>query len=334
MRKSIVLGIITAVFLCGFAHAETTTLKFAIMDPAQAAPVKYAYQPWADAIEQESNGTLKIELFPGGSLGRDPKVQLKLVIDGVADLAFIIPPYTPGRFPEDDVFIMPFLAENGLESAIASQRMYNKGYLSGYDDVVLLAHYTSDILHLHSTFPVKVPADLKGHKLRAGDKFQAEYLQAVGAVGIGLPNPKTAENMSRGIIDGSIGDNSSLFTFRVADVANHHLQVPLGAFSLAVVMNKNAYESLPPEAKAALDNHKEDLVTMWYNAVQKDITDRFEKLKLDPKHTVTTPTPEEMQKWKDALEPAVEKWIQQDPEKREKLIKAYKEELALIRSGK
>ena len=51
MRKSIILGIIAAVFLCGFAHAETTTLKFAIMDPAQAAPVKYAYQPWAVLAE-------------------------------------------------------------------------------------------------------------------------------------------------------------------------------------------------------------------------------------------------------------------------------------------
>ena len=331
MKKTIVAGIAVFFILAGFAYAAPVKLKFATMDPAQSAPVKYAYQPWVDSINKDSKGTLDIEVYPGGSLGRNPSLQLKLVMDGVADMAFIIPAYTPGRFPEDDVFLLPFLAENGLESAIASQRMYNKGLLSGYDDVVLLAHYTTDVLYLNSTFPVRAPEDLKGRKLRAGDKFQADYLKRIGAVGIGLSNSKTAENMSRGIIDGSIGDNSSLFSFRISDVANYHYQIPLGTFALAVVMNKEKYESLPPEAKDAINKRREDLVTMWYEAAQRDIKERFEELKTDPKHTVATPTPAEMEKWKAALQPAVDAWIEQDP-KREKLIKAYQEELDSIRS--
>lgn len=328
------LGSTVIVFLlAGFLHAAPLQLKFATMDPSHAAPVKYAYQPWVDAINEASEGTLDIKIYPGGSLGRNPGVQLKLVMDGVADIAFIIPAYTPGRFPGDDVFLMPFLAENGLESSIASQRMYNKGMLSGYEDVVLLAHFTSDVLYLHSTFPIRVPKDLKGHKLRAGDKFQAEFLQSIGAIGIGLPNPKTAENMSRGIIDGSIGDNSGLFSFRIVDVATHHYQVPLGAFGMAVVMNKEKYNSLPPKAKAAIDKHKEDLVTSWYGAVQRDTQGRFQELKSDSKHTISTPTPAEMKLWKAALQPSVDTWVSQNP-KRAKLIEAYKKELEMIRSGR
>jgi TRAP-type C4-dicarboxylate transport system substrate-binding protein len=39
-------------------------------------------------VTKASNGTLKIEVFAGGTLGRNPLQQLKLVQDGVANMAW------------------------------------------------------------------------------------------------------------------------------------------------------------------------------------------------------------------------------------------------------
>lgn len=334
MKRILIISLVIFVLCAGMAvAAEPIKLKFATMDPAQTPPVVQAYKPWVDLINQASEGTLQIEIFPGGSLGRNPTVQLKLVTDGVADMAFVVPSYTPGRFPDDEVFDLPFMALNGLESAIASQRMFKKGLLGGYDDVVVLAHYTTEVYYLHSIYPIKVPGDLKGHKLRAVNQFQSDLLQRFGAVGIGMPSPQIAENMSRGIIEGAMCDNSALFTFRISDVAKHHLLLPLGGTSLAVVMNKQKYESLPPKAKAALNTHGEKIVEMWVKAIQGHIKEGLEKIKADPKHILITPTSAELKKWKETIQPAIDAWAAKNP-KRVTLIKAYQEELDRIRAGK
>lgn len=332
--KKIMLTIMIAflMFLVSTSFAEPIKLKFATMDPAQTTPIVKAYQPWLDRINKASDGTLNIEVYPGGSLGRDPRIQLKLVTDGVADLAFIVPAYTPGRFPDDEVFDLPFTATNGMEAAIASNRLFKRGLLGGYDDVHFIAHYTTEIYYLHSTYPVRVPADLKGHKLRAINKSQSEIFNLVGAIGIGMPGPQMAENLSRGVIDGVICDNSAIFTFRVADVAHHHLLVPFGVTGVAMVMNKQRFESLPPKAKAAINKHGEDIVEMFVKAIQGDIERGMAKLKADPKYTIVTPTDNEMKLWKDTLQPLTDAWVAESP-RRAKLFKAYQEELERIRSG-
>lgn len=332
MKRIIFASIITLTLLTGVSYAETIKLKYATMTPGQAGTVENAVKPWLDSIMKESEGTLDITIFPGGALGRDPRIQLKLVQDGVADIAFIVPDYSGGRFPDDEIFNIPFTAENGLESAIASQRMFDKGLISGYENVHVLAHYTSMILHLQTNFPVKKPEDLRGHKFRAANKFHADMLSSLGAIGVGMPSPQVAENMSRGIIDGALNDTGALYDFRIVDVANHHLVIPMGCVSLAEIMNKEKYESLPPKAKAALDNRGADLSTMWYEKGQESVFKRFEELKKDPKHTVTTLSADELEVWKTAIQPTIDAWLAASP-KNQQLYKAYQEELKAIRAG-
>jgi TRAP-type C4-dicarboxylate transport system substrate-binding protein len=186
--------------------------------------------------------------------------------------------------------------------------------------------------YLHSTYPIRVPSDLAGHKFRAVNPFQSDVLKRCKAVAIGMPGPAAAENMSRGVINGAWFDNSSLFVFRVSDVAKHHLLLPFGNTSLAVVMNKQKFESLPPEAKAAINKHGEDIVEMWMKVIQEHVTSGVAKLKADPEHQVITPTSDEVKAWKEVIQPLVDEWKSNYP-RGEILIKAYQEELDRIRSG-
>lgn len=332
MKKVTLAGLLILVFLTATAVAEPIRLKFATMDPAQAPPVVRAYQPWIDSINKASQGTLDIQIYPGGSLGRNPRIQLKLIKDGVADLGFIVQAYTPGQFPDDEVFNLPFMALNGYESAVASHRMFKKGLLRGYDDVVLLAHYTTEINYIHSTYPIRLPGDLKGHKFRSVNKLQNDIMKQFSAIGIGIPAPQIAENMSRGIIEATFVDNSALFTFRVADAAKYHLLVPFGSSSLAVVMNRQKYESLPPEAKAAFEKHGGDLVEMWISVIQGHVKSGMAKLAKDPSHHIIKPTPDELSTWKSACKPVIDEWTTSSP-RRQMLVKAFQEELERIRSG-
>ena len=60
--------------------------------------------PWIQNLEKLTDNELKVDFYPGGSLGRHGDYQLKLLLDGVHDISLIVPGYTPGRFPDNNIF--------------------------------------------------------------------------------------------------------------------------------------------------------------------------------------------------------------------------------------
>jgi TRAP-type C4-dicarboxylate transport system substrate-binding protein len=62
--------------------------------------------PWARMIEEQSGGRLKVTIYPGGTLGK-PADHFDLVKNGIADMGFAAPGYTPGRFPLITVTELP-----------------------------------------------------------------------------------------------------------------------------------------------------------------------------------------------------------------------------------
>ena len=76
-----------------------------------------------------SGGTVEIELYPNGALGRAPQQQAQMVLDGVADIGFIVPPFTPGRFPDSEVMELPGLFRDLAEATQVYTRLLQAGVL-------------------------------------------------------------------------------------------------------------------------------------------------------------------------------------------------------------
>src|ERR1700752_3073046 len=79
--------------LCVAAAPPTgaqTKLKFAIFTPDKEQTFLTVMKPWAEAVNKDAGGTIEVELFPNGALGRSPLQQAQMVLDGVADIAWVI----------------------------------------------------------------------------------------------------------------------------------------------------------------------------------------------------------------------------------------------------
>jgi TRAP-type C4-dicarboxylate transport system substrate-binding protein len=333
MKKLLFTTVMALLMLVGtICSAEPVKLKFATFAPPKATSNTIVFGPWIKRMNAE--GTVKVESYMGGVLGRSPKLQYKLLQDGVADMAFIVQDYIQGQFPDESVFNLPFMAETGKESCGASYAMFKKGLLRGYDDIKVLAHMATGTHYNHTNFPFRTPADLKGRKIGVGSNLMSRIFNKLGAIGVGIPSVKTAENMSRGIIEGSILDLSALFAFRANDVAKHHLLLPFGNASLLVAMNKKAYAKLPPAAKATIDRHSgQVLVDAWAGMIDSQCSDKQARLEKDPGHTLIVPTAQELKQWKVSIQPVIDDWEKADS-RRPMLIKAYQAELDRIRAGK
>jgi TRAP-type C4-dicarboxylate transport system substrate-binding protein len=246
-------------------------------------------------VEAASEGTLKIEHYPGGTLGSNPATQLKLVEDGVLDMAEVVASYTPGRFKELDMFEIPFLFNSTEEAALTAWALYQKKRLSGFDNLVLIGIAEVGPYTLHSRKDVPTLASVAGLKIRAGGPIFGETIKAMGGVPIGgMPAPAIAENISRGVLDATLMDGGNLFNFRITDAATFHVtNVQLGNIAVMFPLNKAKYDSLPPKAKAALDKFGGVWFTKLLSSnLDKQVSGTFEKLASDPKHKLI--------KWSDA----------------------------------
>jgi TRAP-type transport system periplasmic protein len=100
---------LTLVFLPGAAIAEPIALKLAFFSSDRSLTFRGAIKPFIDAVNQDPQGLIKITLYSGGILGKEIAKQPQVVLDGTADIAFVVPGYTPARFPDTSVLELPGL---------------------------------------------------------------------------------------------------------------------------------------------------------------------------------------------------------------------------------
>jgi TRAP-type C4-dicarboxylate transport system substrate-binding protein len=330
-----VLSALVAVFaISGSAQSQEVTLRLSAFIPAQAPTFAQVIKVWADAINAEGKGVLKIDTFPGGTLGGNPGLQPKMVADGVADIALVIPAYSPGRFPDNDIMELPRLVNNSTESSIAIYRLYKMGLLRGYEDYYVVMLSTTNPYAIHTSRPVKTIADLKGLKLRSGGPVSSAALRALGVAPVGMPITQVAENVSRGLLDGTGGDWDVMYSFRIIEAAKHHYMANiLGAVPVAVLMNKKVYDNLPANAKALIDKHSGEQMSKLFGKVHDGVQANRHKETVDNKDNVMVfPSDAELKQWDALMKPVIEEWVKNHPNGT-KLHSAVTGELTKIRAG-
>jgi len=332
-RKLTMIFLVLTLITCfGWtAQADPITLKFGSYEPQQGWMATKVFKPWMDKINADGQGIVQIEYYGGGTLlGNNPMQHLKLTLDGVADLTLVPYPYHPGRFPEVMVANIPFVAKNSMEGTIAINKLYDMGLLTGFNGLVPCCLIAQPQFHLHTTFPVEKPVDLAGKKIRTAGKMQHSLVEAAGGTPVAMSITQVAENISRGVCNGTVCEWVGQNTFRINDVTRYHNNVSFGANIMGVAMNKKKYDSLPAEAKAVLDKHfgmsfSKAFATTW----DSYISEWDGKLAQDSKHQINNLDEAQLKVWEDKFKSAIQGWIEADP-KNGKLLEIYKAEIAKI----
>jgi len=332
--KALVRALLAAALAMPAAAQQPVKLKFASFEPPQAPITGKVLTPWAQDMSKASNGTLEIEMFAGGQLGRNPLQQLKLVEDGIADLTWTVPGYTPGRFDDVEVTELPFLVRTAREGSLALTRMYQKGQLAGFDDFKLLLIGTVPANNIHSTFPITSVADLKGKRIRTGSSQLAKLVESLGAAPVQLGAPQVAESLAKGVIDGTLNEWNFVATFKLDQVASHHFALPMGTVAVMVPMLKSKYDALPRAAKAALDRYSGEALAARFAEVVDGVNDATrERVAKSPRNKVVFPSAAEEEQWRKATQALVDNW-RKARARNEAIYSAFVQEVAAVRAGK
>lgn len=314
-----------------FAQME---IRVATFTPSQSVTVRTALKPFIDAVNKEVGDEVRLRGYFGGSLSRNPKKYYDLIRDGVTDIGYFDPGYSPGRFKDFGLFELPFLARNATEASIAMWRMYEKGLLDGLEEIKVVATFATDLYQIHTSQPVDSVFDLQGMKLRAAAPMHAEALRALNGVPVGLPITQTTEALSRGVVQGALTGFSTLVTFRMLPVVKYHYEIPLGVVPVAIGMNQNSWNKLSPRVQAAIDKHS-GLVISRGGGGGFDTAGTHAKAKVeaDEAHHYQPLSDQEMARGREWAKAIHKKWISEVREGQKK-FDAFDQILSDIRAGR
>src|ERR1700722_18845386 len=109
-------------------------LKWAVFSQDTDVHFQTVMKPYAETVQRETNGSVTFDLFPNGALGRNAAQQPQLILDGVADMAWVIQSYSPGRFPDTEVLELPGLFRSLRESSLVASRLAARNVFQDYGD--------------------------------------------------------------------------------------------------------------------------------------------------------------------------------------------------------
>jgi TRAP-type C4-dicarboxylate transport system substrate-binding protein len=310
------------------AGAEPVVLKFNSPAPPPSFLHAGAFNPWAKAVSEASGGTLKVELYYGGTLGGFG-VTYDRVLDGVADIGFILTALAKGKFRQQDVAALPFESESSLAAATALWKLYEQGITAGeFDAVKPLAIWTFPNSALNSRNPVKNLDDLKGRKVTVSNPIAGRTVVALGAAPVAMAPSEVYQALSRGLADMALMPFTGVATFKIDDVAKHHVDVALGADSAVVFISRKKWDALPPEAKAAIDKYS----YLPFSQTLGRVTDEEWARARHSMKEVTVLSDEAEANWKKLVAPVAEQWARETPNG-QKVLHAFRAEISAFEAS-
>ena len=256
MRRS--MASLLVVFI-GFTQAGAAEFEFKLhhLLSARAPAHTQMLEPWARAVEENSGGRVKIEIFPAMSLGGKPPELIQQARDGVVDIVWTVNGYTPGLFPRTEVFELPGIYTNDLRATnLAMFDMFESDLRQEYRGVeVMWLHVHAGQAIMTVDKEVRSPADLAGMKIRIPTRTGAWVLEALGASPLATPVPEVPTALSKKTIDGALLPWEIIPPLKLQNQIDYFIegaeQTRLGTTSFQVSMNKARWESLPADIKLA-----------------------------------------------------------------------------------
>lgn len=316
LLRGLVGATIAAVFALSAAttvFAQEVTIKLHHFLPPQANVPKLVLDVWADNVEKDSEGRIKVERYPSMQLGGKPPELMDQAIDGVADVVWTVVGYTPGRFPRTEVFEMPFMMTNAEAVSRAYWEMFEKHMRdTEFKDVHILATWVHGPGLFHSKNPIAKIEDLNGVKIRGGSRTVNKMMERFGATPVGMPVPAVPEGLSKGVIDATTIPWEVTAALKVPELVKNHTEFSdkaLYTLTFVLAMNKAKYDSLPDDLKAVVDKNSGMELSAFAGKTQAAADGPSRAKAVELGNNIITLPPEEVAKWEAASAPLIEEWV-------------------------
>jgi TRAP-type C4-dicarboxylate transport system substrate-binding protein len=269
---------------------------------------------WAKSIETRTNGRVKITIFDNGSL-TPPAQCYEGVVKGTSDLGMAYFAYTPGRFPLLEGLDLPLGYPSGTVATRVAMELIEKYKPAEVTDTHLLYVHACGPGLLASRKPIRTLDDVKGMKIRTA-ALQGKIASALGGMPVDVPWNTTYDGLRWDVVDATLCPMETLLRLRLGEVINSITEAPALAYTstMFVTMNLKKWQSLPPDIQQVFTDVSREWALKHGQAWdQADAAGRAFVEGLN--REFIAPPPEEQQRWKQAVRPALDAYVKATKDK-------------------
>ena len=210
-----------------------------------------------ELVEEKTNGTVELEVFPNGSLGGERDMIEGLNV-GSVDMVLTSTGPMSGFAPEVTVVDLPFLfrdeehAHKVLDGEIGTDL---REKVEGTMGVKTLAWWENGFRNITTgDQPVEKPEDLKGIKIRTMENdIHMDSFRAMGAQPTPMSFTELFTAMQQGVIDAEENPVPVIMSSRFYEVQNHLTMTRHFYNPSLLLMSTSKFDSLTEEQQKAIE---------------------------------------------------------------------------------
>ena len=298
MKKIIALTLVLATVLfafagCGKSDAQAdknVSLKLGFQANASSSEYKAA-ELLAQKANEYSNGTITIEIFPGGQLG-DDTAMLDQVAAGALDMTFA----ETGRLglwePELEIFGYPFAFDDydhlvrTLNETEYGKGIYSKLEARGWK---ILADAYNGTRQTTSNKPIESIEDMKGMKLRVPNaEANLAFANYSGAAATPMPFADVYLALKTNAVDGQENPLSTIDAQKFYEVQDYCALTGHIINDNNYIISKIVFDKLSPAQQEAITKATVEAAQFHTETFQNDEATLLEKFE-ENGMTITTP---------------------------------------------
>ena len=218
----LLIGVFVIVSLkAGTCSAKSMTLKVSHQFAAGDVRDKLG-RVFGDMVTKKTNGEIKFRHYPAKSLFK-PGDQWDAMRKGALDMSCFPLDYASGKVPQLSITLMPCSVANIQQGLTWRNKPIGKKIeaLMEQNGVKNLVWAWFDGGLGSKIRQIKVPADVKGTKLRAAGKKFEYMMQKAGASITSMPSSETYHALSTGVIDTMLTSSASFVSYRLYEVLEY-----------------------------------------------------------------------------------------------------------------
>jgi TRAP-type transport system periplasmic protein len=211
---------------------------------------------FAAAVEKDSGGRIKPEVYPASQLGSIPR-QIEGTQFGAIQMEIVPPEFMVGLDERFGVMAAPGLVDSqahGQRVAVdpeVQKLMLSLGADKGLRGVSLFMAEPSELI---SRVPIRHLEDFKGKKIRIfASPFQGVAFDRLGVTPVAMTLGDVLPAIQQGAIDGAVTGMGPIFNFHMIDAAKFVTSTDQPAIFLIAEVNQKWYQSLPPDLQQIVD---------------------------------------------------------------------------------
>lgn len=269
-------------------------------------PKGKAAEKFKELAEAATKGRVKIEIYPNSTLYKDKEELEALQLGAVQMLAPSMAKFGSLGIKEFELFDLPYLFadQQALERVTNGQigrELLNKLEPKGLTG---LAYWDNGFKVMTSNRAMRVPADMKGLKLRIqASKVLDEQMRAIGANPQVMAFSEVYQGLQTGVVDGAENVPSNVYTQKMHEVQKHITVSNHGYIGYAVIVNKKFWDKLPADIRGQLESAMKEATTYANKIAQQENEGALDAIRKTGKTLVYVPTDAEKSEWRKTLLP-------------------------------